>query len=53
MLKAYTKEVIRQQPDDILAFSSVYFANLATASKTLKDFRAPEPEMVKVSDCEG
>lgn len=47
VLKAYTKEIIRQQPDDILAFSAVYFSNLAAASKALKDFRAPEPEQVK------
>ena len=28
VLKAYTKEVIRRQPDDILEFSVAYFANL-------------------------
>ncbi len=28
VLKAYTKEVIRRQPEDILEFSVAYFANL-------------------------
>eukprot|EP00892_Ulva_mutabilis_P006553 jgi/Ulvmu1/426/UM001_0433.1 len=29
VLKAYTKEVIRRQPEDLLEFSAYYFANLA------------------------
>lgn len=29
VLKAYTKEVIRRQPEDLVEFSAYYFANLA------------------------
>lgn len=30
VLKNYTKEVIRRQPEDLLQFSALYFANLAS-----------------------
>lgn len=30
VLKAYTKEVIRRQPEDVVDFSAHYFASLAT-----------------------
>lgn len=29
VLKAYTKEVIRRKPEDLVEFSAFYFANLA------------------------
>lgn len=29
VLKAYTKEVIRRKPEDLIEFSAFYFANLA------------------------
>lgn len=32
ILKAYTKEVVRRQPEDLLEFSAIYFANLANVS---------------------
>ena len=32
ILKAYTKEVVRRQPEDMYEFSAIYFANLAGPS---------------------
>ena len=37
VVKAYTKEVIRRQPKDLLEFSAVYFSNLANVSRNADD----------------
>ncbi|DBB15137.1 hypothetical protein WJX82_009344 [Trebouxia sp. C0006] len=47
VLKAYTKEVIRQQPADILEFSAKYFAHLATASDMSSDFIPPTVSQIR------
>lgn len=41
ILKAYTKEVIRRQPDDLLEFSAHYFGNLANISRSAAAEVAP------------
>lgn len=41
ILKAYTKEVIRRQPEDLLEFSAIYFANLANVSQGMNDYLPP------------
>lgn len=35
-------QVIRQQPEDLVKFSAVYFANLASSTRKLSDFKAPD-----------
>jgi len=41
ILKAYTKEVVRRQPEDLLEFSAIYFANLANVSGGAADSVIP------------
>ena len=36
ILKAYTKEVVRRQPEDIHEFSAIYFSNLASVSASTR-----------------
>ncbi|CAG9459970.1 unnamed protein product [Pedinophyceae sp. YPF-701] len=47
VLKSYTKEVIRRQPEDVVEFSAIYFSNLANATKSLKQFEAPKMPMLR------
>ncbi len=46
-LKAYTKEVIRAQPEDILAFSVNYFTKLANFSSNLVVDATPDLDQIK------
>ena len=46
-LKAYTKEVIRENPEDIIAFSANYFTKLADLSSSLVVEATPELEQIK------
>ena len=48
VLKAYTKEVIRRQPEDILEFSVAYFANLANIGRTLDEVVPPTYDQLKI-----
>ncbi|GMH44211.1 hypothetical protein BSKO_12145 [Bryopsis sp. KO-2023] len=48
ILKAYTKEVIRHQPRDLLEFSAIYFANLATLAQGLTNVEPPTRDQLQV-----
>ena len=41
ILKGWTKEVVRMQPENLVEFAAIYFANLANVSKTRRDFEPP------------
>jgi len=41
ILKGWTKEVVRMQPENLVEFAAIYFANLANVSKTRQDFEPP------------
>mmetsp|Transcript_30993 Transcript_30993/g.50145 ORF Transcript_30993/g.50145 Transcript_30993/m.50145 type:complete len:214 (-) Transcript_30993:473-1114(-) len=45
ILKAYTKELIRQCPSDIIAFSREYFAKLSNIPANGADFLPPDPSI--------
>ncbi|EFJ48972.1 hypothetical protein VOLCADRAFT_90335 [Volvox carteri f. nagariensis] len=47
ILKAYTKEVIRRQPADIVAFSAKYFTNLANVASGASNTQAPTKEQLR------
>ena len=48
ILKAYTKEVVRRQPEDVYEFSAIYFRNLASVSaSTQETFVPPTVTMLK------
>ncbi|KXZ46098.1 hypothetical protein GPECTOR_47g375 [Gonium pectorale] len=47
ILKAYTKEVIRRQPNDILAFSAKYFTNLANVASGAGNTPPPAKEQLR------
>mmetsp|Transcript_10394 Transcript_10394/g.16618 ORF Transcript_10394/g.16618 Transcript_10394/m.16618 type:complete len:210 (-) Transcript_10394:191-820(-) len=47
ILKAYTKEVVRRQPEDMLEFSAIYFANLANVSGPAEDTVPPSVSQLK------
>lgn len=47
ILKAYTKEVVRRQPEDMYEFSAIYFANLANVSGPAEDTVPPTVEQLK------
>ncbi|GIL66718.1 hypothetical protein Vafri_20205 [Volvox africanus] len=47
ILKAYTKEVIRRQPADIIAFSAKYFTNLANVASGAANTQAPTKEQLR------
>ncbi|KAG2491623.1 hypothetical protein HYH03_009994 [Edaphochlamys debaryana] len=47
ILKAYTKEVIRRQPTDIVAFSAKYFTNLANVASGAANTPAPAKEQLR------
>ncbi|KAG2433423.1 hypothetical protein HXX76_008481 [Chlamydomonas incerta] len=47
ILKAYTKEVIRRQPTDIIAFSAKYFTNLANVASGVSNSSAPAKEQLR------
>eukprot|EP00798_Chlamydomonas_sp_ICE-L_P023601 gene23601-9130_t len=46
VLKAYTKEVIRRQPEDLVDFSAKYFANLANIANSADEAEAPSREQL-------
>lgn len=48
ILKAYTKEVIRRQPEDIYEFSAQYFSNLAAVSGSTQDLVAPTYDQLQL-----
>ena len=47
VLKNFTKEVIRHDPEDVLQFSALYFDNLAQVSQTLEEVVPPTLEQVR------
>eukprot|EP00191_Tetraselmis_sp_GSL018_P019578 CAMPEP_0177586524 /NCGR_PEP_ID=MMETSP0419_2-20121207/5123_1 /TAXON_ID=582737 /ORGANISM="Tetraselmis sp., Strain GSL018" /LENGTH=202 /DNA_ID=CAMNT_0019076431 /DNA_START=286 /DNA_END=894 /DNA_ORIENTATION=+ len=47
ILKAYTKEVIRRQPEDLLEFSAIYFANLANVSQGMDEYLPPTLDQLR------
>ena len=47
ILKAYTKEIIRRQPEDLLEFSAIYFANLANVSQGMDEYLRPNIDQLK------
>lgn len=47
ILKAYTKEVVRRQPEDMYEFSAIYFANLANVSGPAEDTVPPTVQQLK------
>eukprot|EP00951_Prasinocladus_malaysianus_P001337 scaffold9149_cov54-Prasinocladus_malaysianus.AAC.1 len=47
ILKAYTKEVIRRQPEDLAEFSAIYFANLANVSQGMDEYLPPSVDQLK------
>jgi hypothetical protein len=47
ILKAYTKEVVRRQPEDMYEFSAIYFANLANVSGPAEDTVPPTVAQLK------
>ncbi|KAK9820442.1 hypothetical protein WJX72_010432 [[Myrmecia] bisecta] len=49
VLKAYTKEVVRRQPKDIIEFSAAYFAHLAESSKNSGDFLPPTRDQLRLA----
>uniref|UniRef100_A0A7S0WFF6 RIIa domain-containing protein n=1 Tax=Pyramimonas obovata TaxID=1411642 RepID=A0A7S0WFF6_9CHLO len=52
ILKAYTKEVVRRQPEDLLEFSAIYFANLANVSGGPADSVVP-PSLAELRQVYG
>ncbi|KAK9861680.1 hypothetical protein WJX84_005941 [Apatococcus fuscideae] len=47
VLKAFTKEVIKRQPVDILRFSATYFADLSKAAKSAAEVEAPTKQQLR------
>lgn len=47
ILKAYTKEVIRRQPEDLHEFSAIYFANLFNVSQGMDEYLPPNVDQLK------
>ena len=47
VLKNFTKEVIRHDPEDVLQFSALYFDNLAQVSQTLEEVVPPTLDQVR------
>ncbi|KAJ9523096.1 hypothetical protein QJQ45_023914, partial [Haematococcus lacustris] len=48
VLKAYTKEVIRRQPQNLIEFSAKYFQNLANVAASVQEAPAPSKEQLQV-----
>ena len=56
ILKAYTKEVVRRQPEDVYEFSAIYFSNLASVSaSTVEEPVPPTTTQIKevYATCKG
>ena len=54
ILKAYTKEVVRRQPEDVYEFSAIYFSNLASVSASTVEPVLPTTTQIKeVRDLQG
>jgi hypothetical protein len=57
VLKDYTKEVIRRQPENLVNFSAYYFSNLANIIPEHHDFEIPSvvqiSEVFKAVGCTG
>eukprot|EP00891_Asterochloris_glomerata_P007903 jgi/Astpho2/7903/e_gw1.00118.61.1_t len=49
VLKAYTKEVIRVQPEDLIAFSAEYFGHLASVVEEATDFVPPTVNQIRLA----
>lgn len=47
ILKAYIKEVIRRQPEDLHEFSAIYFANLFNVSQGMDEYLPPNVDQLK------
>ncbi|GAQ79308.1 hypothetical protein KFL_000280130 [Klebsormidium nitens] len=47
VLKAFTKEVLRHQPADLIQFSAKYFANLAAVTQTQSSDSLPTKEQLQ------
>ena len=52
VLKAFTKEVVRRQPTDVYEFSAIYFANLASVSKSTQETVVP-PSVAQLREVYG
>ncbi|GFH19557.1 RIIa domain-containing protein, partial [Haematococcus lacustris] len=48
VLKAYTKEVIRRQPQNLIEFSAKYFQNLANVAASVQEAPAPSKEQLQM-----
>lgn len=48
ILKAYTKEVIRRHPEDLIEFSARYFRNLADIASTAQEASAPSQDQISL-----
>uniref|UniRef100_A0A7S0RQE9 RIIa domain-containing protein n=1 Tax=Chlamydomonas leiostraca TaxID=1034604 RepID=A0A7S0RQE9_9CHLO len=48
VLKAYTKEVIRRQPENLIEFSAKYFQNLANVASSAQEATAPSKDQLKL-----
>lgn len=47
VLKSFSKEVIRRQPEDLLEFSAFYFSNLANLIPDVHDFDPPSVSQIR------
>mmetsp|Transcript_24587 Transcript_24587/g.67046 ORF Transcript_24587/g.67046 Transcript_24587/m.67046 type:complete len:199 (-) Transcript_24587:447-1043(-) len=47
ILKAYTKEVIRRQPENLIEFSAKYFKNLSNVASSVQQASAPNMDQLK------
>lgn len=47
ILKAYTKEVIRRQPENLVEFSAKYFHNLANVAASAEEAAAPSRDQLR------
>jgi len=47
ILRAYTKEVIRRQPENLVEFSAKYFQNLSNVASGVKEAVAPTRDQLK------
>jgi Regulatory subunit of type II PKA R-subunit len=53
VLKDYTKEVIRRQPENLIEFSAYYFANLANLVPQQDELVAEPPTLVQIKSLFG
>lgn len=48
VLKAFTKEVIRRQPEDLVDFGAKYFANLSNVADAVSEVPVPSRDQLKL-----